>query len=189
MHILKLLAELSNVLSDDFRAYLPELLPKFIALFSEAERSSQYTAVFPALSTLEVRCPLMALMNPPPYRAAVIPLIYFDLIALMNGPAPHPSHHDTGGGYECRQLRTCHIGIVLSGAAHQCLGPTCILLCSARSCGPGRACCCCAPAPQALGPAVEEHLHLVLPALVNLICPRISSTPFDVRRTALQSMR
>lgn len=57
MHILKLLAELSNVLRDDFRAYLPELLPKFIALFSEAERSSQYTAVFPALQTLEVRPP------------------------------------------------------------------------------------------------------------------------------------
>uniref|UniRef100_A0A7S1SYY6 Serine/threonine-protein kinase TOR n=1 Tax=Tetraselmis chuii TaxID=63592 RepID=A0A7S1SYY6_9CHLO len=94
MHILKLLAELSNVLRDDFRAYLPELLPKFIALFSEAERANQYTAVFPALQALE-----------------------------------------------------------------------------------------------ALGPAVEEHLHLVLPALVNLICPRVSSTPFDVRRTALQSMR
>lgn len=28
MHILKLLAELSNVLRDDFRAYLPELLPR-----------------------------------------------------------------------------------------------------------------------------------------------------------------
>lgn len=38
---------------DDFRQYTPELLPKFIALFAEAERTSQYESVKPALQALE----------------------------------------------------------------------------------------------------------------------------------------
>lgn len=32
-------------LRDDFRAYLPELLPRFIGLFGEAERSGNYDQV------------------------------------------------------------------------------------------------------------------------------------------------
>ena len=32
-------------LRDDFRAYLPELLPRFIGLFAEAERSGNYDQV------------------------------------------------------------------------------------------------------------------------------------------------
>ncbi len=32
-------------LRDDFRAYLPELLPRFIGLFAEAERSGNFDQV------------------------------------------------------------------------------------------------------------------------------------------------
>ncbi|MEW5302322.1 MAG: hypothetical protein WDW36_005122 [Sanguina aurantia] len=42
---------------------------------------------------------------------------------------------------------------------------------------------------EALGSAVEEHLHLLLPALVRLINPAQSSTPVEIRRIALVSMR
>ena len=40
-------------LRDDFRAYLPELLPRFIGLFAEAERSGSYDQVPAALHALE----------------------------------------------------------------------------------------------------------------------------------------
>lgn len=50
-----------------------------------------------------------------------------------------------------------------------------------------------APVPpgllQALGPSVEEHLHLLLPALVRLISPSVSVTPLDIRRAVLRSMK
>ncbi|DBA66640.1 TPA: hypothetical protein ACH3X2_002209 [Trebouxia sp. C0005] len=52
-HILRLLSELSVSLRDDFRAYLPELLPRFIGLFAEAERSGNYDQVPAALHALE----------------------------------------------------------------------------------------------------------------------------------------
>ncbi|MEW5308376.1 MAG: hypothetical protein WDW38_000344 [Sanguina aurantia] len=42
---------------------------------------------------------------------------------------------------------------------------------------------------EALGSAVEEHLHLLLPALVRLINPAQSSTPVEIRRITLTSMR
>lgn len=40
-------------LRDDIRAYLPGLLPKFVALFGEAERGGGYELVRPALACLE----------------------------------------------------------------------------------------------------------------------------------------
>ena len=40
-------------LRDDMRAYLPDLLPRFVALFGEAERSGVYDMVRPALGALE----------------------------------------------------------------------------------------------------------------------------------------
>ncbi len=39
---------------------------------------------------------------------------------------------------------------------------------------------------EALGPAVESHLHLLLPALVRLISPAVTSTPLEIRRAALR---
>ncbi|KAK9806315.1 hypothetical protein WJX72_010074 [[Myrmecia] bisecta] len=92
--ILNLLSELSVALRDDMRMYLPDLLPKFVALFAEAERSGVYDMVRPALQALE-----------------------------------------------------------------------------------------------ALGTALEDHLQLLLPALVRLIHPGVLGTPIDIRRAALQSMR
>lgn len=41
------------------RAYLPELLPKFIALFQEAERDGSYQMVQPALDSLEALGPAL----------------------------------------------------------------------------------------------------------------------------------
>ena len=43
----------AEALRDDIRVYLPELLPRFTALMGEAERSSNYVTVRPALNTLE----------------------------------------------------------------------------------------------------------------------------------------
>lgn len=40
-------------LRDDIRGYLPGLLPKFVALFGEAERGGGYELVRPALVCLE----------------------------------------------------------------------------------------------------------------------------------------
>eukprot|EP00798_Chlamydomonas_sp_ICE-L_P022753 gene22753-29921_t len=91
---LALLAELSISLKDDFKPYIPELLPKFVNLFSESDRCGAYEMVKPALATLE-----------------------------------------------------------------------------------------------ALGSAVEQHLHLLLPALVRLITPASSNTPIEIRKAALKSMR
>lgn len=54
MHpILTLLAEISLAVPDDFRAYVPELLPKFVSVFVEGERTGQCEMVKPALETLE----------------------------------------------------------------------------------------------------------------------------------------
>lgn len=42
---------------------------------------------------------------------------------------------------------------------------------------------------EALGAAVEDHLHLLLPAIVRLVTSGQSSMPLDIRRAALRSMR
>lgn len=42
---------------------------------------------------------------------------------------------------------------------------------------------------QALGPSIEDHLHLLLPSLVRLISPSVSATPLELRRAVLRSMK
>jgi FKBP12-rapamycin complex-associated protein len=37
--------------------------------------------------------------------------------------------------------------------------------------------------------ALEEHLHLLLPALMRLVSPAVSVTPLDVRRSVLRSLK
>lgn len=91
---LALLAELALSLRDDLRPHVPELLPRFVALFAEAERGGAYEMARPALAALE-----------------------------------------------------------------------------------------------ALGAALEAHLHLLLPALMRLVSPAVSSTPLDVRRAVLRSLK
>ena len=49
---------------DDMRACLPELLPRFNALFAEAERSGRYERVPPALRTLEALGPALEVSAP-----------------------------------------------------------------------------------------------------------------------------
>jgi hypothetical protein len=51
----QLLAELALSLRDDLRPYVPDLLPRFVALLVEAERTCCYDMVRPALAALEVR--------------------------------------------------------------------------------------------------------------------------------------
>lgn len=53
-YCLQLLAELALSLRDDLRPHVPELLPRFVGLFVEAERSGVFDMVRPALSALEV---------------------------------------------------------------------------------------------------------------------------------------
>ncbi|GIL44136.1 hypothetical protein Vafri_1666 [Volvox africanus] len=91
---LALIADLGIALRDDTRQYVPEILPKFVAVFGEAERSGSWDLVRPALGALE-----------------------------------------------------------------------------------------------ALGSAVDDSLHLLLPSMVRLISPSSSSTPAEIRRAALRSMR
>lgn len=46
-------------LRDDMRVFLPELLPKFITLFQEAEREGSYQMVQSALDSLEALGPAL----------------------------------------------------------------------------------------------------------------------------------
>ncbi len=46
-------------LRDDIRSYLPELLPRFVSLFGDAERSRQWGMIKPALDTLEALGPAL----------------------------------------------------------------------------------------------------------------------------------
>lgn len=46
-------------LRDDMKEYLPEILPKFVALFQEAEREGSYQMVEPALDALEALGPAL----------------------------------------------------------------------------------------------------------------------------------
>ncbi|KAL4435039.1 hypothetical protein ABPG77_003864 [Micractinium sp. CCAP 211/92] len=58
-HVLQLLAELSQTLRDDFRSYMPELLPRFVALLNEAERTSDFSLVKPALDAIRALGPVL----------------------------------------------------------------------------------------------------------------------------------
>eukprot|EP00887_Chlorella_sp_A99_P006163 scaffold3.g6163.t1 len=58
-HVLNLLAELSQTLRDDFRAWAPDLLPKFVALFNDAERTGDYTLVKPGLDAIRALGPVL----------------------------------------------------------------------------------------------------------------------------------
>eukprot|EP00878_Enallax_costatus_P008272 GHUV01008648.1.p1 GENE.GHUV01008648.1~~GHUV01008648.1.p1 ORF type:complete len:2405 (+),score=620.50 GHUV01008648.1:939-7217(+) len=91
---LQMLAELAISLRDDLRPYIPELLPRLVALFVDAERNSTFDMVRPALIALE-----------------------------------------------------------------------------------------------ALGVALEEQLHLLLPALMRLVAASGGSTPLEIRRAVLKSMK
>lgn len=42
---------------------------------------------------------------------------------------------------------------------------------------------------EALGAALDGHLHLLLPALMRLVSPQVSGTPLDIRRAVLRSMK
>lgn len=59
LSILKLLSELSAILKEDFRPYLGQLVPRFIGLLAEAERSGVYSVVSPVLETLESLGPVV----------------------------------------------------------------------------------------------------------------------------------
>lgn len=89
-----MLAELAISLRDDLRPYIPELLPRLVALFVDAERNSTFDMVRPALVALE-----------------------------------------------------------------------------------------------ALGVALEEQLHLLLPALMRLVAASGGNTPLEIRRAVLKSMK
>ncbi len=49
-----MLAELALSLRDDLRPHVPELLPRMVALFVDAERNATFEMVKPALGALEV---------------------------------------------------------------------------------------------------------------------------------------
>jgi hypothetical protein len=50
-----MLAELAISLRDDLRPHMPELLPRLVALFVDAERTGNFEMVKPGLEALEVR--------------------------------------------------------------------------------------------------------------------------------------
>eukprot|EP00879_Flechtneria_rotunda_P007003 GHRR01007352.1.p1 GENE.GHRR01007352.1~~GHRR01007352.1.p1 ORF type:complete len:2075 (+),score=775.15 GHRR01007352.1:2-6226(+) len=91
---LSMLAELAVSLRDDLRPHIPELLPRLVALFVDAERNSNFEMIKPALYALEC-----------------------------------------------------------------------------------------------LGVALEEQLHLLLPALMRLVASPGSNTPLEIRRLVLRSMK
>lgn len=52
--MLNLVEQLSKALNDEFRIYLPDLLPRCVTVLTEAERTSDYKKVPPVLHTFEV---------------------------------------------------------------------------------------------------------------------------------------
>jgi hypothetical protein len=54
-----MLAELAFSLRDDLRPHMPELLPRLVALFVDAERTGNYEMVKPGLEALEVNFCIM----------------------------------------------------------------------------------------------------------------------------------
>jgi FKBP12-rapamycin complex-associated protein len=93
-HLLALLEQLSRALHDEFRLYMPDILPLCVGALAEAERKGDYESVGHVLHALEV-----------------------------------------------------------------------------------------------FSSSVEEHLHLVLPALVRLFQPGVADVPLAVRQMTLQSLR
>ena len=51
--VLKALEQLSHALHDDFHPQLPDLLPRFVSVLSETERTGDYTCVASVLNTIE----------------------------------------------------------------------------------------------------------------------------------------
>lgn len=54
MQVLNLVEKLSLALNDEFRVYLPDVLPRCVLVLTEAERTSDYKKVPPVLHTFEV---------------------------------------------------------------------------------------------------------------------------------------
>lgn len=54
MQVLHLVEQLCLALNDDFRMYLPKILPSCIQVLSDAERCNDYTHVLDILQTIEV---------------------------------------------------------------------------------------------------------------------------------------
>jgi len=59
--LLTLLASLARALQDDFRTHVSELIPKFVSLFQEAERSENFSIIEPGLTVRPDSMP-----TPPP---------------------------------------------------------------------------------------------------------------------------
>ncbi|RMZ52908.1 hypothetical protein APUTEX25_001027, partial [Auxenochlorella protothecoides] len=51
-YLLTLLGELSDTLQDDFHTYMPDLLPMFVAVFDDAERTGDFAMIKPALEAI-----------------------------------------------------------------------------------------------------------------------------------------
>ncbi|KAL6771425.1 TOR1 [Auxenochlorella protothecoides x Auxenochlorella symbiontica] len=51
-YLLTLLGELSHTLQDDFHTYMPDLLPMFVAVFDDAERTGDFAMIKPALEAI-----------------------------------------------------------------------------------------------------------------------------------------
>lgn len=51
-YLLTLLGELSHTLQDDFHTYMPDLLPMFVAVFNDAERTGDFQMIKPALDAI-----------------------------------------------------------------------------------------------------------------------------------------
>ena len=84
-------------LRDDMRAYLPGLLPRFIALFGEAERGGGYELVRPALGALEA---LGATLGDH------LPLLLPALMRLIH-PGAHPCTTPLNTPQQCRAGAPC----------------------------------------------------------------------------------
>lgn len=84
-------------LRDDMRAYLPGLLPRFIALFGEAERGGGYELVRPALGALEA---LGATLGDH------LPLLLPALVRLIH-PGAHPCTTPLNTPQQCRAGAPC----------------------------------------------------------------------------------
>ncbi|KDD76204.1 FAT domain-containing protein, partial [Helicosporidium sp. ATCC 50920] len=58
-HVLTLLSELAHTLRDDFHSYMPDLLPRFVVLFDESERTGDFAMVSAALDAIKAFGPVL----------------------------------------------------------------------------------------------------------------------------------
>ena len=106
-------------LRDDMRAYLPGLLPRFVALFGDAERGGGYELVRPALNCLEALGTALE---------DHLPLLLPALVRLIHPSEQRPPHMASAPVYDTSFHGPCIACCEIDGCARYGTHPRFLLL-------------------------------------------------------------